>query len=62
MFIDFGNNATVEIAKLIDLESVKPDLGKIPPQVNPRCSFALIKLKNNCIGYIVPFAPLGAEH
>jgi hypothetical protein len=33
MFIDFGNNATVEIAKLIDLESVKPDLGKIPPQV-----------------------------
>ncbi|XP_059480281.1 tudor domain-containing protein 7B isoform X2 [Neocloeon triangulifer] len=32
MFIDFGNTATVDVARLIDLESAMPDLAQIPPQ------------------------------
>jgi len=33
MFVDFGNNATVDVGKLIDLENAMPELVKIPPQV-----------------------------
>lgn len=63
MFVDFGNNATVEISKLIDLENLKPDLAKIPPQVCISHEFNLIKINSALFsGYIVPFAPLGAEH
>ncbi|CAB3382000.1 Hypothetical predicted protein [Cloeon dipterum] len=32
MFVDFGNSATVDLGKMIDLESAMPDLAKIPPQ------------------------------